>query len=804
MVTKRVKNLKNKLLSSIHSLSSERARLITDSYRETDGLPIPIRRAKAFDKILSEMKVIIRRDELIVGNQSDKLRAAPIFPEFGINFLKKELDKFAKRSIETYIVSEKTKQELIQIFPYWEGKTHEDRVNFLISEILPDEILKSYDFQGNLNQVNTTASHISVGEGHLIVDYEKILKKGLIGIIKEVKNKIDKLDLGRPETVKKKCFLESVLISCNAAIKFANRFANLVPDLLLETENPMRRIELQKIAKICKKVPANPADTFWEALQSIWFIHLIMQIETNGHGVSLGRFDQYLLPFYQKDIQVGRITEEEALELLECFWVKCNEISIIRRWSYSQYISGHQTFQTLTIGGQKASGEDAANEVSYLCLKATEDLKLIHPTLVVRIHKHTPEEFLVKCCETLVSHGGGLPGFFNDEIAVPLLQKLGVKLEDALNWGVVGCAEITVPGKFTSVASGVNQINLLKVLELTLNNGFNPTNGVQLLAGNGDLTKFTSFEEIIKAYRKQLRFYLKFVPLFDNIVQYTYSELNPTPFTSALIDSRIESAMDITEGNGSNYTSNQIQAHGLINVGNSLAAIKKLVFEEKIISLSELKEALDNNFKGKNGELVRQILLNQAPKYGNDDDYIDLIVKQVADIVLEEISYVPIPLKGGWYGPTFQTISANVPQGMMVGATPDGRKAGEPLADNISPAPGSDIKGPTAVFKSASKINHIEITNGTILNVKFHPSALEGKKSLRKFAMGIKTFFDLGGFQTQFNIVSIKTLKDAQKNPDQYRNLMVKVAGYSALFCQLDKKLQDQIIGRTEHVLLGT
>jgi len=800
--SKRIEELRERIISYPHSVSSERARIITDSYKETEGLPIVIRRAKAFEKILNKMKIEIRRGELIVGNFSDKLLAVPIFPEFSIDWVEQELEKFSKRPIETFRIDYKVKRELRGIFNYWKGKTHKNRVNSLISLILPDKVLKYYDFEGEiLNQVNSIGAHTSSGEGHIIPDYEVLLKKGLIGTIEEAKSEIIKLDITKPENLKKELFLQAVIISCNAAIQFAIRFSDEAMRLSLITKDTQRRVELQKIARICKKVPANGATSFWEALQLVWFIHFLVQIESNGHGVSLGRFDQYLFQFYKKDIERGEIKKDGALELLECFYIKCNEILKLRCWSFTQYVSGYQTFQTLTLGGQTVTGEDATNELSYLCLEATAITKLTHPTTVVRIHKNTSKEFLLESCKTLIAHGGGLPGFFNDEIAIPSLLSKGVSLEDARNWAVVGCSEIVVPGKFNSVTGGCNHVNLLKILELSLNNGVNRNNGSKLCPGDGNLTEFKSFNEILSAYKRQLNYYLNFVPVLDNITASAYAELNPTPFLSALIDSRIKSAKDITEGRGLNYNDTLVQGHGVVNVGNSLASIKKCVFDKKMISLTELKEALDNDFETTQRNRETWNILLKAPKYGNDDDYVDLIVKETTRYFLDEIDHLPSPIKGGWYAPTLQTVSANVPQGMNVGATPGGRKAGEPLADNISPAPGSDLKGPTATLKSVSKLDHMLITNGSILNLKFHPAVLKGREKLEKFAVLIKTFFDLGGFQVQFNIVSAETLKEAQKNPDSYRNLMVKVAGYSALFGTLDKKLQDQIITRTEHVL---
>lgn len=797
---RRIQKLRSKVISTIPEICVERARLITEAYRETEELPMIIRRAKALEKILEEMTIYIGPGELIVGNQASKVRAAPIFSEFSIDWIEEELDEFSKRPQEKFLISEEAKGQLKEVLGYWKGKTHCDRVNSLISLSLPDTLFKAWDPQtGSLNQVIAKRQRIFDGDGHIIANYEKVLRKGLNGIIEEVQEELNSLDLTKPETLQKILFLQAAGISCRATIKFANRFAKEARRLANKEKSSMRRAELKKIAQMCEWVPANPARTFWEALQSYWLVHLIIQIESNGHSISFGRFDQYLYPFYKKDIDERKITRDEALELTECFWIKSNEIIKLRPWCCTRWFSGYPMYQALTIGGQAPDGRDSTNELSYLCLEATAEVKLPQPTVVVAVHSGTPKEFLLKCCETLVRHGGGLPTFFNGEVIVPLLTNIGVSLKDARNWAIVGCAESVVPAKFVPLTGADCQFNLLKILELALNNGVNPATGLQLCPENGDLTTFSSFNDVKEAYKKQVEFYVSLAPLLDTVTAQTYAELTPTPFLSTLIDFRIKIGRDVSEGGGPNYVSSNTLGHGIINVGNALAAIKKLVFEEKLITLSELKDALDANFEERRGEEIRQMLINKALKYGNDNDYVDLITTEVSDYVLNVLErYTPI--RGGKYGYSLQTISANIPQGELVGATPDGRKAGEALADNISAFPGTDIEGPTGVLKSAAKFDHESIVAGTILNLKFHPTAVKGEDKLRKLAELIRTYFvDLKGLQVQFNIVFADTLRDAQENPDKYRGLMVKVAGYSAFFTTLDKKVQDQIMTRTEH-----
>lgn len=799
--SRRVEQLRKGVVRGAPEICVERVLLMTESYRKNGQLPIIIKRAKGLGDILKGMSIYIQPEELIVGNQASKPRAAPIFPEFSVNWIKNELDKFGNRPLERFLIHNGSKQKLKAVCEYWEGKTHFDRVNSMISMMLRPQQLKAWDPRSaNFNQVISDVARLTTGDGHIIPNYEKILKVGLGGIKEEALAELKNLDLTQPESLEKELFLRSVVMSVDAASEFIGRFAVEGKKLAGRETSPRRKSELQKIAEVCHWISINPAKTFWQALQLCWFVNLMIQIESNGHSISYGRFDQYLYPYYKKDIDKGKVTQDEALELVECFLMKCNELIKLREWNASQYLGGYPMFDALTLGGVTPDGEDSTNDLSYICLEAMAELRLPRPTVVVRIHNKTPQEFLFRSCESLIRHGGGLPAFFNDEVIIPLLLSEAVCLEDARNWALVGCAEPVVPGKSNSITGGGCFVNLPKVLELTLNDGLNPSTGLKIFPGNGKLSDFTSFDELIKTFENQLSSYIKLVVLFDNITALTYSELTPTPFTSSLIEYRIKIGKDISRGKGLNYNRTIVQGHGLPDVANALAALKKLVFEEKLVDSFELERLLRTNFKGGGGELIRQTLIHKAPKYGNDDDYVDLLAKEVGRYFCNEVRKYT-PLKGGMYGPTFQTLTANVPQGQVVRATPDGRKAGEALADNASPAAGTDLKGPTATIKSVAKLDHILVSNGAILNLKLHPTTVGGKEGLKKFSVLIKTFFELGGFQVQFNIVSAETLREAQKTPSKYPNLIVKVAGYSALFATLDKKLQDQIIERTEHAL---
>ncbi len=786
-------------MRSVHEICPDRALAITNSLKETEGKPVVLRRALAFKRILEEMRIYMLPGELIVGNQANKPKAAPLFPEFGVEWLSKELDQLPKRKLDRFQVSKETKKIMKTVIAYWKGKTHEDLVVEKTKYCLPESIKDAYSFESySLNQVICNASHTSTGDGHIIANYEKILKKGLNGIIDEAKEELSGIDYTNSEDLEKKLFLEAVMIVCNAVIMFANRFSKEA-ETLAKKRRGKRKDELLKIAEICRRVPAKPAGNFREALQAYWFIHLTLQIESNGHSISFGRFDQILSPFYEKDRRKNVITREQALELIECFFIKACEVAKVREWVYTEYMSGYPMFQTLTLGGRTKSGEDATSEISYLALEATRNLKMQEPTTVLSVHNGTPEELLLEATQTLIEHGGGLPGFFNDEIAIPLLLNLkqGITLEEARDWAVMGCCEPVIPGKFNTVTGGVCHINLLKVLEIALNDGYNPSTGIRLCAGSGKLSDLNSFEELLDAYQQQLAYYCQFIPFFDSITSSAYPILTPTPFLSSVIDGRIKLGKDVSEGGGNeNYNVMLMHAHDAPNVGNSLAAIKKLVFEEKKIEAKELENALSANFEGY--ERMRQQLIHQAPKYGNGDPYADNLVKETVNLLVKEMRK-HTPPRGGCYGPSTQGITTNVPDGRVVGATPDGRKAGEPVADNNSPSAGTDKSGPTASMKSVSRLDHTLVSQGTIFNMKFHPLTLQGKSKMRKFISLIRAYFDLSGFQVQFNVISPEMLKTAQQYPEKYGDLIVKVAGYSARFSSLDKDLQDQIILRTMH-----
>ncbi len=791
--------LKEWIYSHEPALCPERAELVTRSFQETEGMPMLLRRAKAFEAVLSRMTIYIAPHELIVGNQARRPRSAPVFPEFDVEWIDRELEELPARTLDPFQVDDDTKTALRNIRPYWQGQTHHDRTRSLVRTLLPANWLKAYDFLTHALGEVVSNRRMNDGDGHIIASYGRILKEGLLGTIHQAGSEIRKLNLRNAEDQKKKIFLEALLISCQAAIEFARRYSRQAKTMAGQETDPSRRRELLEIADHCARVPGDPARNFWEALQSCWFIHLLIQIESNGHSISLGRFDQYLYPFYRNDMERGGLRREKAIELLECFWVKCCEIIKFKERVLTQFHSGYPLFQSLTLGGITPDGQDAVNDLSYLGLEVTGRMKAVQPTTVVRISNQTPEAFLMASCRAMLDHGGGLPAFFNDEAAIPMLTSIGLSLEEARDWAIMGCAEAQVAGKFLPATGGTSHVNCLKILEITLNGGMNPSTKLRLFPQKGDLLTFHSYGELWTAFQEQMEFYIGLVPVLDNITSQSYMELTPTPFLSSLVDGRVFYGRDVSEGGGPSYNNQICLGYGLVNAANCLAALKKLVFDEKRISAADLKSVLDSDFAGHRGEMIRQMLFNRGPKFGNNDDAVDPIARDVGNLFARAIRRYP-PLRGGVYGPTTQTLSANVPQGMLVGATPDGRKAGQPLADNNSPAAGTDVNGPTAAILSVAKLDHERFSNGTVFNLKFHPSAFKGgDERIRKFVSLIRTFFNLKGLQMQFNVVSAETLREAQENPQEYSNLVVKVAGYSALFIMLDKRLQDQIIERTTH-----
>lgn len=794
--SERIKKLRDRVLDTKPSVCTERARFYTEVYRNNEAKPVSIKRAIALQETLRNMTIYIDEGELIVGNHSSKLNAAPFFPEYAVTWMLKELDEFDKRPGDAFYLTESTKEEIREICPFWEGRTTLDKGYAL----MPDEYKEVHS-----TGIIRAEGNLTSGDAHIAVNNEKILSLGIKGYLDEVFLFRSKLDLSDYNDLKKEQFYKSLIIALQAFQDFIHRFEKLSLELSLVELDLKRKLELIKISENCNQIAEHPPTDFYQALQLTYFVQLVLQIESNGHSVSFGRMDQYLYKFYKSDINEDKITVEFATELLESTWVKLLSVKKIRSWSHTRFSAGGPLYQNVTIGGQTILGEDAVNELSYLILKSVGNTKLTQPNLSVRFHKNLSQDFMLACMK-VIEKGFGMPAFNNDEIVIPQLLKLGVEKEDAYNYSAIGCIEIAVPGKWGYRCTGMSFLNFMRVFMAAINDGVDNMSGKTFVKGKGTLTDFKSFEEVLDAWKDQITYFAKATVAIDTAVDTALEENVPDMICSAFVDNCISTGKFIKEG-GSKYDFISGLQVGIANLGNSLAAIKKLVFEEKRISSAELMTALDNNFDGLQGEKLRQLLLNYAPKFGNDDNYVDLLIKDAYMDFINELEkyhttrYGRGPIGCRYYAGT-SSISSNVPSGAVVKATPDGRKAYTPLAEGSSPSSGTDVSGPTAVFNSISKLPVEKILGGVLLNQKLSPQSMKNESDKNKLISMLRTFFtDLKGWHVQYNIVSRETLLNAKKNPEEYRDLIVRVAGYSAFFNTLSPDTQDDIIARTEHSL---
>lgn len=796
-LTERMKEFREEVLDEKPYIDAQRAILATLAYKENLNQPRVMVRAKMLEKVLDNMSIYIEDKSLLAGNQATKNRNAPIFPEYTMEFVMNELDQFEKRDGDIFYITEKTKEQLREIAPFWQNNNLRARGEAL----LPEEVrvfmeTGVFGMEGKLN----------AGDAHLAVNYERILKDGLRGYEKRVKEYKATLDLTNPDNIDKYCFYNAVLIVLKAVRNFANRYSVLAKDLAEKELNQKRKIELLEISRICSKVPYEPAETFKEAVQSVWFIQLILQIESNGHSLSYGRFDQYMYPYYDRDIKNGTIKESEALELLTCLWIKTLTINKVRSQAHTLSSAGSPMYQNVTIAGQTTDKKDAVNDLSFLVLKSVAQTRLTQPNLTVRYHKNINKHFLDECVEVM-RLGFGMPALNNDEIIIPSFMDWQVKEEDAYNYSAIGCVETAVPGKWGYRCTGMSYINFPRMLLCTMNNGVDLTSNKRFTKGYGYFTEMESYEELLKAWDKTIREITRYSVIVENVIDKASERDVPDILCSALTDDCIARGKTIKEG-GAVYDFISGLQVGIANMADCLAAIKKLVYEEKKITRQELWNAILDDFSSPKNKKIQEMLIREAPKYGNDDDYVDQLIVEAYDSYIEEIEKYPNtrynrgPIGGIRYAGT-SSISANVGQGMSTMATPDGRNAFEPLAEGCSPAHNSDKNGPTAVFKSVSKLCTNKITGGVLLNQKMTPQMLSTEENRQKLELLIKTFFNrLHGYHVQYNIVSKETLIDAQKHPENHKDLIVRVAGYSAFFNVLSKKTQDDIIGRTEQSLM--
>lgn len=795
-LTDRMRHFRESVLDEKPYIDAERAVLATESYKKTQNQPRCMVRALMLKNILEKMSIYIEDDTFIVGNQATKNCNAPIFPEYTMEFVLNELDTFEKRDGDVFYITEETKKQLREIAPFWENNNLRARGEAL----LPDEVqvfmeTGVFGMEGKLN----------AGDAHLAVNYEKLLKHGLRGYEERARKYKENLDMTVPENVDKYVFYNSVLTVIEAVHTFALRYSRLAEEKAEKEGNEKRKQELMRIAEICKKVPYEPASSFYEAIQSVWFIQLILQIESNGHSLSYGRFDQYMYPYYKKDIDEGNIKEEEALELLTNLWIKTLTINKVRSQAHTLSSAGSPMYQNVTIGGQTTDRKDAVNELSFLVLKSVAETRLTQPNLTVRYHHNLNHAFFDECIEVM-KLGFGMPAFNNDEVIVPSFINWGVKEEDALNYSAIGCVETAVPGKWGYRCTGMSYINFPRLLLCVMNDGVDLTTGKRFVKGYGKFTDMTSYEELSEAWDKSLREMTRYSVIVENAIDKASERDVPDILCSTLTDDCLARGKTIKEG-GAVYDYISGLQVGIANMADSLSAIRKLVYDEKKLTREQLWNAILDDFTSEESRKVQKMLIDDAPKYGNDDDSVDQLIVDAYQPYLDEIAKYPNtrygrgPIGGIRYGGT-SSISANVGQGMGTMATPDGRKAYEPLAEGCSPAHNSDKNGPTAVFKSVSKLPTEKITGGVLLNQKMTPQMLSTEENKQKLEMLISAFFNrLHGYHVQYNIVSKETLIDAQKHPENHKDLIVRVAGYSAFFNVLSRKTQDDIIGRTEQSL---
>ena len=795
-LTDRMKAFREEVLNEKPYIDAERAVLATEAYKEYQNQPRVMVRALMLKRILEGMTIYIEDKSLIAGNQATKNSNAPVFPEYTMEFIMNELDLFEKRDGDVFYITEETKQQLRSIAPFWENNNLRARGEAL----LPDEVsvfmeTGVFGMEGKLN----------AGDAHLAVNYERILSDGLKGYEERARTLQSALDFTDPENIDKNVFYNAVLTVIDAVHQFALRYSRMAGEMAEKELEPGRKAELEEMSRICARMPYEPAVTFREAVQSVWFIQLILQIESNGHSLSYGRFDQYMYPLYKKDLDERTLTKEQALELLTCLWIKTLTINKVRSQAHTLSSAGSPMYQNVTIGGQTPDKRDAVNELSFAVLQSVAQTRLTQPNLTVRYHKNMDKRFFDECIEVM-KLGFGMPALNNDEIIIPSFINWGVKEEDAYNYSAIGCVETAVPGKWGYRCTGMSYINFPRVLLCAMNNGVDLTSGKRFTKGYGHFGEMETYEDLMAAWDKTVREMTRYSVIVENAIDKASERDVPDILCSALTDDCIGRGKTIKEG-GAVYDFISGLQVGIANMADSLAAIKKLVYEEKRITREQLWNAILDDFKSPENLKIQELLVNASPKYGNDIDYVDQLVVEAYDSYLDEIKKYPNtryqrgPIGGIRYGGT-SSISANVGQGMGTMATPDGRNAYEPLAEGCSPAHNADKNGPTAVFKTVSKLPTEKITGGVLLNQKMTPQMLSTKENKQKLEMLISAFFNrLHGYHVQYNIVSRETLLDAQKHPEDHKDLIVRVAGYSAFFNVLSKKTQDDIIGRTEQAL---
>lgn len=775
-MSQRIQILKDKMLSAPRYASIEQARIITRVYQENEHLSIPKKRALSLKAAMEELEIGFEKEELIVGNRTKGVRYGVVFPESGCSWVNNEFETLPTRPQDQFHVKEEDIQEFREkIYPYWKGKSMED-------------VIKHHGGQ----EIQSIAKVVKINQkdhaqGHICPDSALWLKMGPLGIMNQAQEKLKTCEESQKE------FYECVVLVMQGACTFMKRYHDMIMENIDEVEEPYQQ-SLRTVANNCLNLTKRPPETFHEAVQSLWFLFVLLHMESNASSFSPGRMDQYLYPYYQKDIESGKISMEDALDILECLWLKFNQIVYLRNQNSAKYFAGFPIGFNIAIGGEDENGNDTYNELSLLCLQCQYDLGLPQPNLSVRLNRNSSHELMQKAIE-VVSKGSGMPQFFNDEAIVHALMELGIEKKDALNYAIVGCVELTTHGNNLGWSDAA-MFNLNKALELTLNHGKCLLTHEQIGLDLGGLDTYQTFEDLEKAFQQQIDYFIDKMMQCEVIVEKAHQDCLPTAFLSSVIDDCLENGLDVTKG-GAKYNLSGIQMIQIANLADSLAAMKQLVYDDQVIDAKQLLAALQSDFKGY--EIIQTMLLNKVPKYGNDVEWVDRLGAKWAEYFRSRMKDYT-NYRGGPYHTGMYTVSAHVPMGENVGASPDGRNALTPLADGgMSPVYGRDLKGPTAVLKSVSRLNNTLTTNGGLLNMKFLPEFFETKNGMNKFENFLRAFVDLKVPHIQFNVVRREDLEDAQIRPQLHKSLTIRVAGYTAYFVELAHKLQDEIIERTTY-----
>lgn len=789
MLTPRVKRMKEKYFDTIPQITAERLVLATEAYQKFAGESIPVFRAKVVNYIMEHMTTLIMDDELIVGTATNAYRGANLHPEFqSSSWYISDIDDFSTRSKDPYYISPEDKKTVLETLKYWEGKSMED-----ISETAMPSKIKE------LEKDDVICVGLENGvSGETTCDHEKILTVGLRGYMEECQKNIDNLIPQTMEEQAKVDFWKACIIQCEGLITYAHRMADEAERQAAQCADEKRKQELLTIAKNCRAVPENPPQTFFQALQAVWFVHVYFYIEVCTTACGFGRFDQYMWPLYKKDVlDEKNITEQEALELIECLYLKTCEVYEVRDNWYATAFAGYPMWQILMVGGQTPDGRDATNELSYLALKAADELQVKQPVMAVRVWENTPEKLIRFGCR-MIQEGQANPGFFSDDAAIGIcLEKgRGSTIEEARDWAIVGCTQPAPGGGGADGSPDAGYVNMGKMIEFVLHNGVDPATGKLMGLQTGDPREFKNIEEFKDALKKQILHHYSLIRTGYNLMQSIHMNRYPVIFASMVTKGCVESGKSVQHG-GAKYSTCGLYVTGPANLADSIVAVEKCVFEDKDVTMDELIRACDSNFEGQ--ERLRQLLLNKPEKYGNNQAHVDAVYKEMMDFIAENVQQWH-DARGGYYAFGIDSQTMNIPHGAVTGALPDGRLAGEPFCDASSPMMGRDVHGPTATVKSVASMVDEKLHEGALYNLRFDPKGIQGEKGLDTLEGVIKTYFEDGGQHIQINVVDNETLKKAQKQPENYKGLMVRVAGYMAYFTELDKSAQDTIIYRTAHL----